>query len=419
MSDVLGRLLAYDPQKLIGHDLQDHFRRRGYELTIESSESFEIQVEDRLPDLLLLCWSAQTDARLELLASIRESYSRVELPILVYAESSDDEDAVAAISAGASDYVPTSSSNRVLLAKSGHHVILNQKVSRVRSQHQELERKIEELQQDFEAAAVVQRELLPLANVTQVQGEIAWCYQPCQSLGGDFLNVTQLDEQYVGLYVVDAAGHGVAASLLATSVSRVLQPTIGESTVVNRSSKHEGVMTPVDELPPHVRRPDIVIEKLNRRFSQSVDPYRPQSFSLVYVVINTTNGHYHMSSAGHPVPVVFESGGEGRRLPLESTTAIGLEKRNGSSRKDIPLLFGKLSPGETLLLFSEGVVKLSNPDGEAYGQERLVESCRDSLGTSGDLQQELDCVLEQLTVWRADRESEQDLSLLAYRYQGN
>ena len=50
----------------------------------------------------------------------------------------------------------------------------------------------------------------------------AWTYRPCSELGGDSLNVFQLDADHVGLYVLDVSGHGVSASLLSVTLSRVL-----------------------------------------------------------------------------------------------------------------------------------------------------------------------------------------------------
>jgi sigma-B regulation protein RsbU (phosphoserine phosphatase) len=73
---------------------------------------------------------------------------------------------------------------------------------------------------DLKAAAKVQRSLLPADDVEIPGTTIAWRYVPCQGLAGDFLNVFPLDEEHVGLFVVDVSGHGVPSSLMAVTVGR-------------------------------------------------------------------------------------------------------------------------------------------------------------------------------------------------------
>ena len=75
---------------------------------------------------------------------------------------------------------------------------------------------------DLEAAARVQRALLPAEETLQFDcGDVSWRYVPCHGLAGDFLNVFQLDEDHIGLFVVDVSGHGVPSSLLSVTVGKI------------------------------------------------------------------------------------------------------------------------------------------------------------------------------------------------------
>ncbi|MFM8892207.1 MAG: response regulator, partial [Planctomycetia bacterium] len=77
-------------------------------------------------------------------------------------------------------------------------VELNDRISRINAH----------MVRDLEAAAKVQRSLLPPPDVAIASTLLSWRYVPCQSLAGDFLNIFPLDDEHAGLFVVDVSGHG-------------------------------------------------------------------------------------------------------------------------------------------------------------------------------------------------------------------
>ena len=132
---------------------------------------------------------------------------------------------------------------------------------------------------DLEAAAKVQRSLLPADDVAIPTLDVAWKYVPCQSLAGDFLNIFPLDDERVGLFVVDVSGHGVPSSLMAVTVSRFLTPKVSDSSLLVRQAPDGRVL---------VARPAEVATQLNRLFQ--ADEFSGLYFTMLYGVLHVPSG---------------------------------------------------------------------------------------------------------------------------------
>src|SRR5205814_9681296 len=110
----------------------------------------------------------------------------------------------------------------------------------------------------------------------------AWVSRPCEELAGDTLNVVRLDDDHVGLYLLDVSGHGVAAALLAVRAHQVLSPVRELSTALVRG----GGPVPPAEVAGH----------LDRLFPLTEDA--GQFFTLAYGVLNRRTGRLRYVTAG-------------------------------------------------------------------------------------------------------------------------
>ena len=156
----------------------------------------------------------------------------------------------------------------------------------------------ERMKRDLDAAARVQRALLPTA-LPDVHGvRFAWAFKPCEELAGDILNVVRLDDRHVGLYVLDVCGHGVASALLSVTVSRFLSTVPDSSSLLLR--KVEGTsgytLVPAAE----------VAAQLNRRFL--FNAATEQYFTMVYGILDLESLQFRYISAGHPALVHVPAG---------------------------------------------------------------------------------------------------------------
>ena len=163
--------------------------------------------------------------------------------------------------------------------------------------NRELIKKQDRIELDLSAAAEIQKSLLPKDpySVSDVI-EIAWKFRPCDKIGGDIFNIIPLNDACWAFYMIDVAGHGVQAAMIAVTVYQYLQHQSG----IHISGTMESI--PAQE----IRQPAKVLEFLDREY-----PFeRFNSFITInYVILNTTTGPLTASSAGHPPPLILRKDG--------------------------------------------------------------------------------------------------------------
>ena len=214
----------------------------------------------------------------------------------------------------------------------------------------------ERMRRDLNAAAKIQRALLP-TTLPEVRGvRFAWTFKPCEELAGDILNVVRLDDRHVGLYVLDVCGHGVASALLSVTVSRFLSTVPDSSSLLLR--KDEGAtdytLVPAAE----------VAAQLNRRFLFS--PATEQYFTMVYGILDLESRQFRYISAGHP-PLVH--------VPADAPATI-LEAPGfpiGITIADYEEHMVHLKPGDRLFLYSDGIVEAKDDRQRHFGTRGLAD----------------------------------------------
>ena len=149
----------------------------------------------------------------------------------------------------------------------------------------ELEASYLRMKRELQAAARVQRGLLPQSAVHADGARFAWRFLPSSELGGDMFDVVQLDRSHYALYMLDVAGHGVSQLLSHMPVGSLLLEGRGES-----------------ELSPLPLAPAKVAEHLNERFP--MDGEHRQYFTFLYGVLDLERARFLYVAAGHPGPVL-------------------------------------------------------------------------------------------------------------------
>jgi phosphoserine phosphatase RsbU/P len=170
--------------------------------------------------------------------------------------------------------------NRELHRSNEQLVLAKEKLTAWNMQLESLNRKLDELnnrmKHDLQAAARMQQSLLPNEALNIPEVAMAWNYTPCNELAGDFLNYAKLDENTIGMYVVDVCGHGPASALLAVAIGRVLSSAVSATSLLVRNDPFTGkrVVTP----------PATVVGELNKRFP--MDSQGGLHFTILYGVLD-------------------------------------------------------------------------------------------------------------------------------------
>ena len=79
------------------------------------------------------------------------------------------------------------------------------------------------IQDDLDAAADIQKSLLPQKTNISEHVDVAWYFEPCDKIGGDIFNMIKLDDDHLVIYMLDVSGHGVPAAMVTVSVSQLMQ----------------------------------------------------------------------------------------------------------------------------------------------------------------------------------------------------
>lgn len=267
-----------------------------------------------------------------------------------------------------------------------------------------------QLDADAQAAAEIQRSLLPNRSLTIPAVEFGWKFQPCDLIGGDLCNVVPLDQRRLGVFILDVSGHGVPAAMLTVSVSQALRPAAGlvvrpESGAF--SSAREGGAGLGQEL-LIVESPAKVMAGLDREF-----PFTrfDKFFTIFYGVLDTVSGEFRYCNAGHPPPVHVSSPTGALRELTEGGTIIGMGEV-------VPFEEGtlKLVPGDKIVFYTDGIVEFQGQDDQFFGEERLrreiSRSRRQPIATL------LDNLLATLRSFGGARPLQDDLTLLGLEFRG-
>jgi phosphoserine phosphatase RsbU/P len=205
------------------------------------------------------------------------------------------------------------------------------------------------LEADLELSQKVQRALLPheVPGITAL--EIAAFSQPAHIVGGDYFDFLRMRDGSHALVIADVMGKGMAASLLMASLQASLHIIAPESS-----------------------GPAEVVARLNHLFCHNI---RLTKFVTFFVgQYDEPSGNLSYCNAGHNPPLLLRSDGAMERL-LPTGAAIGLVEHAEFLQSEVTL-----RKGDTLLLYTDGVVESWNPRKELFGQERLEAH----LGESGN-----------------------------------
>jgi phosphoserine phosphatase RsbU/P len=252
------------------------------------------------------------------------------------------------------------------------------------------------LYEDLQAAAEIQRSLLPSAAEAIDSLEVAWQFLPCQQIGGDIFNLVQLDRDHWGIYMLDVSGHGVPSAMMVVSITQLLQPYAGylikHST---HSASKKGIVAPGEVLQALDR--EYPIERFNNYFT------------IAYLVLNTKTGHLRYCSAGHPKPVIVRADGRLEELE-EGGTVIGMDGI-------VPFQEGHrtLDTGDRLFVYTDGITEYENDSEEFYGKDRFYRELQRLKDHSLDVMvREL---IGSLKRFGNHREPQDDISLLGLQFQ--
>lgn len=201
--------------------------------------------------------------------------------------------------------------------------------------------KLAGLQQELEIASQVQLAILPKAFPPHERVALDGHMTPAREVGGDFYDYFLIDESTLGFVVADVSGKGVPAALF-MAISRTL---LRSTALFERSPA--GCVRRLNDL--------LAMENEQMLF-----------VTLFYGVVDLKTGRVSYVNAGHNLPYRISQAGEITTVP--STKGMAVAVMEGFVYQEHHF---NLEPGDTLLLYTDGVTEAFDIDGTLYGESRL------------------------------------------------
>ncbi|MCE9615864.1 MAG: SpoIIE family protein phosphatase [Lentisphaerae bacterium] len=333
-----------------------------------------------------------------------ETFERVsarvpQVPVILLTGLSDEALGVRAVQEGAEDYLIKGRLDAALLQRALRYAIeRNKSREELKQVAEALRVRTEQMADDLRLARDVQQAMLlrqfpsfPPEAGREASLRFAHVYRPSRFVSGDFFHVLPLSGWEAGIFIGDVMGHGVRSALVAAILRGLLE-----------------------EFRPVAGDPAILLTRLNRALIDILQmPDQLIFASAFYAVIDARTGGLVYANAGHPVPLCNRAT-TGETVPLP-TEADQIGPALGMGRAPVyATVAGQLLPGDTMLIYTDGVCEAQNAGGQEYGRARVVGCMHRGVGCPvGAL---LRVVMEDLEAHVGGDEFDDDVCLVGMEF---
>ena len=249
------------------------------------------------------------------------------------------------------------------------------------------------VERQIEIARQVQRGLLPQADTSPRDFELAAEWRPASNVSGDFYDAFDLSSGGAAFVVGDASGKDVPAAMLAS----LIQGTAHASDWTHSAADHTAAT-----------------EQLNRLLCERASQER--FASLFWGYFDAPTGLMHYVNCGHCAPLLFRASGKGVLKSVLRLTdggpVLGLLPQARFEQG-----VERLEQGDMLVLYSDGVIEAANASGEEFGEHRLIAAVEsDAYAEPSAIR---DRILRAVREFTGSDVFADDQTLLAIRYTGS
>ena len=201
--------------------------------------------------------------------------------------------------------------------------------------------KLVALQHELDLASKMQQSILPTRFPEGPGYRVFGHMEPARAVGGDFFDIMRLDNGRIGLAIADVSDKGVPASLFMMSTRTLLKGAA------------VGLADPAE-----------VLREVNDLLND--DNEASMFVTVLYATFDPASGEFTYANGGHNSPLLVRVDGSSELLPLTDGIALGVVPDLRYGQRAITL-----EPGDTLVLYTDGVTEAMNGAHEEFGVERL------------------------------------------------
>ncbi len=234
--------------------------------------------------------------------------------------------------------------------------------------------------EDYSQARAIQQTLIPREMPRLAGIDVSGTWQPARTMGGDYYDLIPLSETELAVCIGDVAGKGMPAALLMSGLQAAVRASASSS-------------------------PRDLCERVRRVVVSSLSGGRFVTF--FYATIDTAAMRLRWTNAGHNAPILARTDGSMVRLEEGGPAISRLFRDTRYEEREIAL-----TPGDRIVLFTDGVSEAANGTGEMFEERRIEEL----VSSAGDVSaEELQQRIAQAATSFAGGEVEDDLTLVVLR----
>jgi PAS domain S-box-containing protein len=259
-----------------------------------------------------------------------------------------------------------------------HDITERKKAERIAKEHAEL------LENEITLAGEVQASLLPSSLPVMEGFDTAARVIPARWVSGDLYDCFLGEPGHCTIAMADISGKGVPSAMLASSAK----------TLIRSFSKTCG-------------DPACLLGKMNEMMYRELE--NAGMFITLFVAkLDISFGTLTYASAGHTEGIIVR----GHDVSVELLSATGMPL-GCSEEAEYETRIYSLGPGDTLIIYSDGVTEARNREWELFGMQRFVETVKESVGVSAESL--VNEIVSRVDVFRQGEILSDDISLLVLR----
>ncbi len=307
-----------------------------HKLSLALNGEMALQIAAKLPpDLVLLDIMMPGLDGYEVCRRLRALPETAEVPIMFLSSLEEVQNKTRGFEAGANDY----------LTKPFDMLEVKARVRSLLKAKAYSDAVKEQIASELRVAREIQMGMLPhdFAPFEQAYGvSFGAVLEPAREVGGDLYGVCSAGPERLVIFLGDVSGKGIPASMFmvrAISLARLLARDIAE--------------------------PERILARLNDELA--TDNPSGMFVTFLCAVFEPKSGRLTIANGGHCRPVLLPADGAPRWAVKNLGTALGFEPGLEFERTEMTL-----QPGDTLVLYSDGVSEAFNPQEECYGNDQLL-----------------------------------------------
>ncbi|MEN8148604.1 MAG: SpoIIE family protein phosphatase [Planctomycetota bacterium] len=246
----------------------------------------------------------------------------------------------------------------------------------------------EKLESELRVARSLQLAMVPRDRAVDEgsRWEIAAALLPARAVGGDLYDYFPLDDGRLCFFVGDVSDKGVPAALFMVKTITLLRSEA-----------------------PRLKDPAEILARVNYELARENDGC--MFVTMVVGILDPATGVATVASAGHEFPVLGSPSRGTELVLIAGGPAMGVDLSARYTNQEV-----FLSPGDGLVLYSDGITEAFDEDGKPFGEVRLLDVA--GRHRESDAAEMTRAVLDAVSEYAASVPQSDDICVLTLRYRG-